>query len=117
MKKFFASMLIALAVVVGQIAFPTSCAAVDSYVGSFRVSQAKGYIMTETIRKTGYTTYEAGLKAVFPNGTVQHIYYFFDSADDTGVYFRNSDGISGHINPSRTPVEYNMWRYIINYFR
>ena len=117
MKKFFAAMLIALAVVVGQIACPTSCAAADYYVGTFRVSQAKAYIMTETIERTGQTTYEVTLKAVFPKGRVQLINYFFDTGDDTGVYFRNSDGISGHISPSRTPIEYTMYSKYIRVLR
>lgn len=90
--------------------------AADYYIGSFRVSGAKGYIMTESIQHTAETAYRATLKAVFPSGEVQIIYYSFDNGYERGrVTFRNSDGNSGNIDSYDTPVEYNMWRYIFKY--
>ena len=116
MKKFLAVVAVALAVVVGQIAFPSAAEAYDYYVGTFNVSRAEGYVMTETIRRTSETSCEARLKAVFPSGQVQYIYYYFTS-DDHGIYFSNSDGNRGRVEYYRTPVEYNMYHYIMSNYR
>ena len=100
--------------------------AADYYVGTFRISGATSYIMTETIRRTSETTYEANLKAVFPSGKVQIIHYYFDNGDDMGnVDFRNSDGNRGsfpyyrygHKYPvsEKYPIEYKMYEYIVNH--
>ena len=127
MKKFLSTMLLAfLLVIVGSQA-----EASDYYVGTFNVSRAKGYIMTETIRRTGETTYEATLKAVYPDGQIDIIYYEFDDGDDSGlVGFRNSDGNRGRFKyhmltreggyatapvSDKYPVEYGMYRYIITH--
>ena len=110
-KKFFVALFICgLIILLGN---QNETSAADYYVGNFRVSNAKGYIMTETVRKVAETTYEARLKAVFPSGQIQYIYYTFDNGSDNGVVsFRNSDGIYGKVDVYNTPVEYNMWQYI-----
>ena len=122
MKKFILMMLLTVLMIIGN---GNQVEASDYYVGHFRVSRAAGYIMTETIRKTDETTYEVTLKAVFPNGQVQYIYYTFDNGYDNGqVSFINSDGNDGifdyHYNSNypvseKYPVEYKMFDYIFHH--
>ena len=115
MKKIVL-MIVWAALLIFATAQTNQAEAADYYIGSFRVSGAKGYIMTESIQHTAETTYRATLKAVFPSGEVQIIYYSFDNGYERGrVTFRNSDGNSGNIDSYDTPVEYNMWRYIFKY--
>ena len=82
----------------------------EYYIGKFNVSNAEGYLLTETLRKTGNTTYEARLKAIFPSGQVQFIDYFIDIGEKS---FSNSDGFNGKIDEYRTPIEYGIFRYIL----
>lgn len=109
-------MIVWAALLIFATAQTNQAEAADYYIGSFRVSGAKGYIVTESIQQTAETIYKATLKAVFPSGEVQIIYYTFDNGDDMGnVTFRNSDGNSGRVDQYNTPVEYNMWHYIFKY--
>lgn len=82
----------------------------EYYIGKFNVSGAEGYLLTETLRKTGNTTYEARLKAIFPSGQAQFIDYFIDIGEKS---FSNSDGFNGKIDEYRTPIEYGIFRYIL----
>lgn len=109
MKKFFAAMLIALALVVGQ----TSVHAQDVYCGTYS-SGLRAYAMSETIvmGTPGFRRFDIRIKAVDSRGNVvTYVDYHFWNDVAEPVMFSNSQGYRGVVDEHATPVEYNIWSY------
>lgn len=113
MKKFFATMLIALALVVGQSAFTPQAHAKDVYCGTYS-SGLDAYAMSETLKMgvPGFRRFDIRIKAVDSRDRiVAYVDYHFWNDPAEPVRFSNSQGYRGVVDKYSTPVEYNIWNY------
>ena len=107
MKKF----LVMFAVMFMLIFIGNSAQAYNYDVGIYPEGAMRGYLMTETVRVDRSHMSFSCTVVVYPNGNPYYIdYYFWASA--TAWWFRNSDGYSEKVDSYRTPVEYNICRYV-----
>lgn len=79
------------------------------YVGTYSDGTAV-YLLTETIQKQSKPT---GCSCTVRAGRDYLDYRFFWRGDM--LYYRNSEGYSGHIDDSASPVASNVYYYIRNY--
>ena len=107
MKKF----LVMFAVMFMLIFIGNSAQAYNYDVGIYPEGAMRGYLMTETVRVDRYNGTFSCTVVVYPNGKPYYIDYYFWSSGGY-FYFRNSDGYSEAVNSYRTPVEYNIYRYV-----
>ena len=85
--------------------------AADYYAGTY-ASGLHAYVMTETVVMgvPGFRRFDVTVKAVDNQGNlVSHLNYHFWNDPGEPVRFRNSEGYSGIVSPSETPVEQNIW--------
>lgn len=113
LKKFFMT-----AILLGALIFnaaPNSAEAYDKYVGNSPATGWDCYVMTETISRSGGSTYVT-LKMITGNGNVRYLDYTFwyDSRSDV-MRFSNGEGFSGVANRYETPIEWEMVQVIRNY--
>ncbi|MBR4153185.1 MAG: hypothetical protein IKT98_09545 [Selenomonadaceae bacterium] len=116
LKKFF------MAAIVGMII----CASVkaeaeDVYVGKSDATGWVCYIMTETInfyREGDMFISSATLKMRDERGVPHYLDYNFSDFRGVGVdvHFENSQGYSGEVHPSDTPIEWGMYEVIRKYY-
>ena len=84
------------------------------YAGTYRYSGLKAYMLLETLdlssdKKSFNVTVKAtGNETVFLDYHIWH--------DGKTVKFFNSQGFSGDVNPSSTPIEYDMWNFVQKHF-
>ena len=110
MKKIFSTILIALAIVVVQVA---QVRAQDVYCGTYE-SGLKAYAMSETIKMgtPGFRRFDIRIKAVDEDGrVVVYVDYHFWNDPGEPVRFSNSQGYKGVVDKYTAPVEYNIWSY------
>ena len=112
LKKFFAVIFLATVIFFGgQNNFAS---AQDVYVGTSNATGWDCYVMTETISRSGGTTYVT-LKMITGNGNVRYLDYrfWYDSRSDV-MRFSNGN-FSGIANRYETPIEWEMVQVIRNY--
>lgn len=108
LKKFFMT-----AIWLGALIFnaaPNSAEAYDKYVGNSPATGWDCYVMTETISRSGGSTYVT-LKMITGNGNVRYLDYTF-WYDSRTLRFRTSEGFSGVVDRYATPIEWQVWQVI-----
>lgn len=107
MKKFFAAILFAVMIFIGN----SSANAQDVYVGTSNTTGWDCYIMTETMHDINSNSFEVTLKMVTQSKNVKYLQYtFWRDSYDSDWYFINSQEYSGKVDSNETPIEWNIWR-------
>ena len=108
MKKFFATVFVAFAVIVscGQ---GNRAEAYDYYLGDYHTG-LKAYVMTETFYFESRATFQATVKAVNSSGkVVDYIKYYFDGGAGQPPTYSNSQGYSGLVSEGN--ISRKLWEY------
>ena len=122
LKKLFLVMLVGLAVVF--VSSDNKVEARDVYVGTSPATGWDCYAMTETFHRydgdinyggeTAYT-YTATLKMVTGSGGVRYLDYTFHIGNFP-MWFENSQGYKGITSSTSTPIEWQLFLVISNYY-
>ena len=107
-KKFFAAMILALAIVItgGQA---SKAEAGEYYVGNYSDGTAV-YLQTHRVRIRSYNPYS--FECVVRAGGDYLGYAFFPN--NGSPYYRNSEGYEGFVFGGQSPVAANIYRYVVN---
>lgn len=112
-KKIFSVMILAAALIfIGN----NQAEAREVYVGSYSDGTAV-YILTETISKKHYTNGEFLYTCRVRAGR-DYLDYTFggnDNQDDMATWYKNSEGYSGGVFTSNSPVARAIFMYIARY--
>lgn len=112
LKKFFLAAVVGLIICAG-----VKVEAADVYVGKSDATGWVCYIMTDTINcrwEGNMAISTATLKMRDDYGTSHYLDYTFYDFRGQGVdlRFENSQGYSGEVHPSDTPIEWGMYEVI-----
>lgn len=108
MKKFFAAMILAFALVVaGQ----TNVEAGEVYVGNYSDGSAV-YLLTDTVSIQSYSPYRFTCRVRAGYDYLNYSFYPYNGSP----YYRNSEGYSGYVNGGASPVASSIYRYVVNNF-
>ncbi|MBR1647238.1 MAG: hypothetical protein IJ685_10750 [Selenomonadaceae bacterium] len=108
MKKFFAAMILAFALVVaGQ----TNVEAGEVYVGNYSDGSAV-YLLTHTVSIQSYSPYRFTCRVRAGYDYLNYSFYPYNGSP----YYRNSEGYSGYVNGGASPVASSIYRYVVNNF-
>ena len=107
MKKFFAAILFAVMIFIGN----SSANAQDVYVGTSNTTGWDCYLMTETMHEINVNRFEVTLKMVTRSRSIKYLdYTFWRDNGGASWWFSNSQGYSGKVDSNETPIEWNIWR-------
>lgn len=107
-KIFFALMCCATIIALN----PNRAAAYDQYVGTYEDGYA-AYLMTETLIGTDGYNFRCTVKAAKYDDYVYIGYTFWL---DGAFYAKSSQGFFGEVDKYKTPVVYNLTRFVQNNF-
>ena len=112
LKKMFAILIVGLAITCAGV---TKVEASEVYVGTSPATGWDCYVLTQTISRSGGSTYVT-LKMYTQNGNERYSDYrfWYDSQRDV-MRFSNDGGYSGIANRYETPIEWEMIQVIRNY--
>lgn len=116
LKKLLLTALVGLAVIFASV--QNKVEAQDVYVGTSPATGWDCYIMTETFQRLvgARLNYEATLKMVTNSGSVRYLDYTIGLGGGYPIWYRNSQGHSGAITQYGTPIEWEMYQVLRNYY-
>ena len=123
MKKFVLILFLAMMMIFSN----QQAHARDIYIGTSNATGWDCYVMTETINITrrddnGYLkNFDVTLKMITSSRKVLYLDYSFErhenASHDITWYFVNSQGFQGKVDVRNTPIEYNLWEYVLDNYR
>ena len=108
MRKIFLA-LMCFAIIIAQ---NNHAAAYDQYVGTYEDGYA-AYLMTETLVGTDGYNFRCTVKA---SKYDDYVYIGYTFWLDGAFYVRSSQGFFGEVDKYKTPVVYNLTRFVQNNF-
>ena len=116
LKKILMAGILAVALIFGTT--PQQAEARDIYVGTSNATGWDCYVMTETFKRLvgARLNYEVTLKMITGSGNVRYLDYTIGLGGGYPIWYRNSQGYSGEITQYGTPIEWNMYQTLRNYY-
>ena len=108
-KKLFAAMILAFALVVaGQT---STAEAGEVYVGNYSDGSSV-YLLTHTVSISSYRPYRFTCRVRAGYDYLNYSFYPVNGSP----YYHNSEGYEGYVNGGASPVASNIYRYVVNNF-